>query len=162
MPDWKRVSHPITKGGVVMKITTVEIDLAKSLFSMRGIDERGKAVLRRTMSRGKLMGVMAGIPPCLVGVEACSGAHRWARDLGRLGHTVVVHLGSSQVQVFVCSHLLITSGYICRQPKWASFTASGISLTSAPFKSKPVGAPPRSRNPSLNSEAGVYFLNIFP
>lgn len=71
-----------------MKITTVGIDLAKNLFSMHGIDERGKAVLRRTVSRGKVMEVMAGIPPCLVGVEACSGAHHWARELGRFGHTV--------------------------------------------------------------------------
>jgi len=71
-----------------MKITTVGIDLAKSVFSMHGIDEHGKAVLRRTVSRGKVMEVMAGIGPCLVGVEACSGAHHWARELGKLGHTV--------------------------------------------------------------------------
>lgn len=71
-----------------MKVTTVGIDLAKSVFSMHGIDERGKMVLKRTVSRGKVMEVMAGIPPCLVGVEACSGAHHWARELGRLGHTV--------------------------------------------------------------------------
>ena len=71
-----------------MKITTVGIDLAKSVFSMHGIDEHGKAVLRRTVSRGKVMEVMAGIAPCLVGVEACSGAHHWGRELGSLGHTV--------------------------------------------------------------------------
>ena len=50
-----------------MKITTVGIDLAKSIFSMHGIDEHGKAVMRRTVSRGKVMEVMAGIGPCLVG-----------------------------------------------------------------------------------------------
>jgi transposase len=55
---------------------------------MHGIDEHGKAVLKRTVSRGKLMEVMAGIGPCVVGVEACSGAHHWARELGKLGHTV--------------------------------------------------------------------------
>lgn len=71
-----------------MKITTVGIDLAKNVFSMHGIDEHGRAVLRRTVSRSKLMEVMAGIGPCLVGVEACSGAHHWARELGKLGHTV--------------------------------------------------------------------------
>jgi transposase len=71
-----------------MKITTVGIDLAKSVFSMHGIDEHGKAVLRRTVGRGKVMEVMAGIAPCGVGVEACSGAHHRARELGRLGHTV--------------------------------------------------------------------------
>jgi transposase len=71
-----------------MKITTVGIDLAKNIFSMHGIDEHGKAVLRRTVSRGKVLEVMAGIGPCLVGLEACSGAHHWARELGRLGHSV--------------------------------------------------------------------------
>jgi len=71
-----------------MKITSVGIDLAKSVFSMHGIDEHGKTVLRRTVSRGKVMEAMAGIGPCLVGVEACSGAHHWARALGKLGHTV--------------------------------------------------------------------------
>jgi len=55
---------------------------------MHGIDEHGKAVLRRTVSRGKVMEAMAGIGPCLVGIEACSGAHHWARELGRLGHRV--------------------------------------------------------------------------
>lgn len=55
---------------------------------MHGIDEHGKAVLRRTVNRGKVMVVMAAIPPCIVGVEACSGAHHWARELGRPGHTV--------------------------------------------------------------------------
>ena len=73
-----------------MKITTVGIDLAKNVFSVHGIDEHGKAVLKRTVSRGKVMEVMAGIGPCLVGVEACSGAHHWARELGRLGHAVKI------------------------------------------------------------------------
>ena len=73
-----------------MKVTTVGIDLAKNVFSVHGIDEHGKAVLKRTISRGKVMEMMAGIGPCLVGVEACSGAHHWARELDRLGHTVKI------------------------------------------------------------------------
>ena len=71
-----------------MKITTVGIDLAKNVFSMHGVDMHGKTVLKRTVSRGKVMEVMAGIGSCVVGVEACSGAHHWARELGKLGHTV--------------------------------------------------------------------------
>jgi len=55
-----------------MKITTVGIDLAKNVFSVHGIDDHGKAVLRRTVSRGKVMEVMASLSPCLIGVEACS------------------------------------------------------------------------------------------
>ena len=62
--------------------TTVGIDLAKSLFIMHGIDEHAKAVLRRTVSRGKLMETIAGIGPCLVGVEAIpartTGRANWA------------------------------------------------------------------------------------
>lgn len=71
-----------------MKITTVGIDLAKNVFSMHGVDMHGKTVLKRTVSRGKVMEVMAGIGSCVVGVEACSGAHHWARELSKLGHTV--------------------------------------------------------------------------
>ena len=74
-----------------MKITTVGIDLAKNLFSMHGIDGHGKAELKRTVSRGKVMAVMAGIPPCLVGVEACSepttGFANWAVS----GHTARIN-----------------------------------------------------------------------
>jgi transposase len=71
-----------------MKITTVGIDLAKNVFSVHGVDERGKALLKRSVSRAKLMELMAGLPSCRVGIEACSGAHHWARELEKLGHTV--------------------------------------------------------------------------
>jgi transposase len=68
-------------------ITTVGIDLAKNVFSVHGVDSHGKAVLRKTVSRGKLLELMAQLPPCLVGMEACSGAHQMARELQPLGHT---------------------------------------------------------------------------
>jgi transposase len=71
-----------------MKVTTVGIDLAKNVFSVHGVDERGKALLKRSVSRAKLMELMAGLPSCRVGIEACSGAHHWARELEKLGHTV--------------------------------------------------------------------------
>jgi transposase len=64
-----------------MKITSVGIDLAKSVFSMHGIDEHGKTVLRRTVSRGKVMEAMAGIGPCLVWRPArarTTGRAHWA------------------------------------------------------------------------------------
>ena len=68
-------------------ITTVGIDLAKNVFSVHGVDAHGKAVLRKTVGRGKLLELMAQLPPCLVGMEACSGAHQMARELQPLGHT---------------------------------------------------------------------------
>ena len=67
-------------------ITTVGIDLAKNVFSVHGVDAHGKAVLRKTVGRGKLLELMAQLPPCLVGMEACSGAHQMARELQPLGH----------------------------------------------------------------------------
>ncbi len=71
-----------------MKITTLGIDLAKNVFQLHGVDERGRAVLRKRLSRGKLMGFLANLEPCLIGIEACAGAHYWTREMGKLGHTV--------------------------------------------------------------------------
>jgi len=70
------------------KITTVGIDLAKSVFSLHGVDGMGRVVLRKTVRRDQLEAVVAGLSPCLIGMEACSGAHEWARRFERHGHTV--------------------------------------------------------------------------
>ncbi len=69
-----------------MNVTTVGIDLAKNVFSVHGVDAHGKAVLKKTVSRGKLLECFANLPPCIVGMEACTGAHHWARLLRELGH----------------------------------------------------------------------------
>jgi transposase len=71
-----------------MKITTIGIDLAKSVFQVHGVDEHGKAVLRRPLKRDLLVKFMANLPPCLVGMEACGSAHHWARVFKRFGHDV--------------------------------------------------------------------------
>jgi transposase len=71
-----------------MKVTTVGLDLAKQVFSVHGVDEQGRTVLRKRVSRGKVLELFAQLPPSLVGMEACSGAHHWARELERLGHRV--------------------------------------------------------------------------
>jgi transposase len=71
-----------------MNVTTIGIDLAKHTFSLHGVDSRGNVVVRKTLSRSKLLPFLATLPPCLVGMEACSGAHYWARELLRLGHRV--------------------------------------------------------------------------
>lgn len=67
-------------------VTTVGIDLAKNVFSVHGVDSRGKVLVRRTIGRGKLLSVVAQLPPCVIGLEACSGAHEWARQFRQLGH----------------------------------------------------------------------------
>lgn len=71
-----------------MKITTVGIDLAKNVFQVHGVDSRGLPVLRKQVRRAQLLRVFANLEPCLIGMEACSGAHHWARRLQAQGHTV--------------------------------------------------------------------------
>src|ERR1700679_2457711 len=71
-----------------MKITTGGIDLAKNVFQVHGVDERGKPVLRRQLRRGQIAEVFVNLPPCLIGMEACASAHHWGRTLQRFGHTV--------------------------------------------------------------------------
>lgn len=72
-----------------MAILFVGIDLAKSVFALHGVDEYGKAVLvAPKVARDKLVGMIAALPPCTIGMEACSGAHHWARVFAGFGHTV--------------------------------------------------------------------------
>lgn len=70
------------------EVTTIGLDIAKNVFHAHGADERGAAVFSRKLSRGKLLDFFARQPACLVAMEACSGAHHWARELIRLGHEV--------------------------------------------------------------------------
>ena len=71
-----------------MTIVTVGIDLAKNVFAVHGVDATGKPVLvRPSVSRAKLLELIATLPPCLIGMEACSGAHQWAREFEKFGHT---------------------------------------------------------------------------
>ncbi len=71
-----------------MNLTTLGLDLAKNSFSIVGTNEHGKIVLRKTLSRKKLLPFIAQCPPCLIGMEACSGAHYWGREFKKLGHRV--------------------------------------------------------------------------
>ncbi len=72
-----------------MSIITVGIDLAKNVFAVHGVDAAGKAVLvKPRVARERLVELVAKLPPCLIGMEACSGAHHWAREFSRYGHTV--------------------------------------------------------------------------
>ena len=71
-----------------MKITTIGIDLAKSLLQVHGVDEHGKVVLRKQLKRKDVLSFFANLEPCLIGMEACGSAHYWARKLAELGHTV--------------------------------------------------------------------------
>jgi transposase len=71
-----------------MNITTVGIDLAKLLFQVHGTDARGKVTLRKQLKRSQVVTFFAQLAPCLIGMEACAGAHFWSRKLMEFGHTV--------------------------------------------------------------------------
>jgi transposase len=71
-----------------MQVITIGLDIAKSAFQVHGADRQGRAVLKRKLTRSKVLVFFANLPPCLVGLEACGGAHFWARQLNRLGHEV--------------------------------------------------------------------------
>lgn len=71
-----------------MKITTVGIDLAKSVFQVHGVDEHGRAALKKSLKRAQFAVFFANLPSCLIGMEACGSAHHWARKLQSMGHTV--------------------------------------------------------------------------
>jgi len=69
-------------------VSTIGLDLAKSVFQVHGVDESGAAVLRQRLTRSRLLKFFAKLPPCLVGMEACASSHHWARQLIALGHDV--------------------------------------------------------------------------
>lgn len=67
-------------------ITTIGLDLAKSVFQVHAVDEMGSVVMRKRLRRSQVLAFFAEIPPCLIGLEACATAHYWARELIALGH----------------------------------------------------------------------------
>lgn len=70
------------------KITTIGIDLAKSVFQLHGVDAEGRAFLRRQLRRSQMLEFFQRQPACLIGMEACASAHYWARELAKFGHEV--------------------------------------------------------------------------
>jgi transposase len=71
-----------------VQVTTIGLDIAKNVFQVHGVDEHGRVVLRKRLARGRVLAFFANLPRCLIGLEACGGAHHWARELNRLGHEV--------------------------------------------------------------------------
>ena len=81
------------------KITTVGLDLAKQVMAVHGVDAAGRMVMRKVLRRDQVLTWSAGLPPCVVAMEACGGAHHWARELTRQGHTVRI-IAAEFVQAF--------------------------------------------------------------
>jgi transposase len=69
-------------------VTTVGLDIAKSVFQVHGVDAQGEVLIRRQLKRRYLLAFFQKLPPCLVGIEACASSHHWSRELKTLGHTV--------------------------------------------------------------------------
>ena len=69
-------------------ITTIGLDIAKSVFQVHGVDATEKVVVRKQLRRGQLIKFFEALAPCLIGMEACATAHYWARELTKLGHQV--------------------------------------------------------------------------
>ncbi len=69
-------------------ITTIGLDIAKSVFQVHGVDAAGQVVIRRQLKRRFVLAFFQKLPPCLIGIEACASSHHWSRELQALGHTV--------------------------------------------------------------------------
>ena len=70
------------------QVTTLEIDLAKNVVCIHGVDVHGNVVIKKRLARQKVLPFVAQLSPCLIGMEASGSAHYWAREFSRLGHTV--------------------------------------------------------------------------
>jgi transposase len=70
------------------QVATIGLDIAKSVFQVHGVDGTGEVILRRRLTRARLLAFFTKLSPCLVGIEACATSHHWARELRKLGHDV--------------------------------------------------------------------------
>jgi transposase len=70
------------------EVSTIGLDIAKSVFQVHGVDDTGAVVIRKRISRAKVLEFFGALAPCMVGIEACPSAHHWGRELAALGHTV--------------------------------------------------------------------------
>ena len=70
------------------EVSTIGLDIAKSVFQVHGVDEAGQVVIRRQLKRRHVLAFFQKLPPCLVGIEACASSHHWSRELQALGHAV--------------------------------------------------------------------------
>src|SRR5271168_1103515 len=85
---WKRSSNHEPKEPSAMHITTIGLDLAKSVFQVHGINSANEVVVKKTLRRVQMRKFFEQLDPCLVGIEACGTSHYWAREITKLGHQV--------------------------------------------------------------------------
>ena len=92
-------------------VTTIGLDLAKSVFQVHGVDAAGQVVIRRQLKRRGVLAFFQKLPPCLVGIEACASSHYWSRELLALGHSVRLMPPASPSRL---QHQ-VSSGVTCHQ-----------------------------------------------
>jgi transposase len=85
---WALLKRHDSQELVMQAVTTIGLDIAKSLFQVHGVDAEGKAVIRRQLKRRYVLAFFQKLPSCLVGIEACASSHHWSRELQALGHKV--------------------------------------------------------------------------
>src|SRR3954468_21535290 len=73
---------------LMQAVTTIGLDIAKSVFQVHGVDAAGQVVVRRQLKRRYVLAFFEKLPPCLIGVEACASSHHWSRELQALEHKV--------------------------------------------------------------------------
>src|SRR5260370_33990426 len=78
----------IRRSQIMQTITTIGLDIAKSVFQVHGVDADGNVVVRRQLKRRYVLAFFQKLPSCLVGIEACASSHHWSRELQALGHMV--------------------------------------------------------------------------
>src|ERR1043166_5480836 len=88
---WGLLGLPRSGGATMQTITTIGLDIAKSVFQVHGADAVGQVVMRRQLKRRYVLAFFEKLPPCLVGIEACASSHYWSRELQTLGHTVIAN-----------------------------------------------------------------------
>ena len=101
VPEWRVAT--IRKEASVSEVTTIGLDIAKNVFHAHGADERGRGVFSKRLTRAKVLDFFAAQPPCTVALEACGGAHHWARELTAQGHGVRL-IPPAYVKPFVKRH----------------------------------------------------------
>ena len=72
----------------MQEITTIGLDIAKSVFQVHGIDASGAVIVRRQLRRSQVLPFFRKLPGCVIGIEACATSHHWARELEKVGHEV--------------------------------------------------------------------------
>src|ERR1700677_826967 len=92
--------HLTLDGEPIMNITLLGLDLAKNIFQLHGLDQRGQTVLQKRLRRPDLLPFIAQLPVCTIAMEACGGAHYWGRQFKKLGHEVKL-LSPQYVKPFV-------------------------------------------------------------